>query len=135
MAKSNVLEISAVLEELKAQMAALAARIEKLEEGAAVQAAAPAPVPAVEAAPEAVVEAPEAIDMPVNGKASPAPAPQAEVPPAEEEGISEEVLIVISAAVAAFLGERAHIRQVRLIRTGAWAQEGRVSIQASHRLH
>lgn len=124
MARSNVLEISAVLEELKAQMAALAARIEKLE-GGAVQAAAPAPV----------VEAPQAIDTPVNGKPTPAPAAQVEVPPAVEEGISEEVLIVISAAVAAFLGERAHIRQVRLIRTGAWAQEGRVSIQASHRLH
>lgn len=134
MAKSNVLEVSAVLEGLKAQMAALAARIEKLE-GAAVLTAAPAPTPAVEAAPAPVVEEPQAIDTPVNGKPVPAPAPQAEVPPVVEEGISEEVLIAISAAVAAFLGERAHIRQVRLIRTGAWAQEGRVSIQASHRLH
>jgi len=50
------------------------------------------------------------------------------------EGISEEILLVISAAVAAFLGERAHIRQVRLTRSSAWAQQGRVSIQASHYL-
>ena len=47
----------------------------------------------------------------------------------------EEELIAISAAVAAYLGVRVHIRQIRLIGSRAWAQEGRVSIQASHRLH
>jgi methylmalonyl-CoA carboxyltransferase large subunit len=50
------------------------------------------------------------------------------------EPISEETLIAISAAVAAFLGERARIRKVRIISSPAWAQQGRVSIQASHRL-
>ncbi len=60
---------------------------------------------------------------------------QAAAPPEEPtEAISEETLLVISAAVAAFLGERAHIRQVRLVSSRAWAQEGRVSIQASHLL-
>lgn len=49
-------------------------------------------------------------------------------------GISEAELIAISAALGAYLGVRAHIRQVRLVSTAAWAQEGRVSIQASHRL-
>ena len=49
--------------------------------------------------------------------------------------ITEEELLAISAAVAAYLGVRAHIRQIRLISSRAWAQEGRVSIQASHRLH
>jgi methylmalonyl-CoA carboxyltransferase large subunit len=53
-------------------------------------------------------------------------------PPRSE--ISEEVMLVIAAAVAAYLGERAHIRVVRLVSTHAWAQQGRVSIQASHRL-
>ena len=48
-------------------------------------------------------------------------------------GISEEELLVVSAAIAAWLGVHAHIRQIRLIRTGAWAQQGRVTIQASHR--
>jgi methylmalonyl-CoA carboxyltransferase 12S subunit len=43
-------------------------------------------------------------------------------------------VLAISAAVAAYLGVRAHIRQIRLVSTGAWAQQGRVSIQASHRL-
>ena len=49
--------------------------------------------------------------------------------------LSEERLIAISAAVAAFLGERVRILQVRLIRSSAWAQQGRVSLQASHWLH
>jgi methylmalonyl-CoA carboxyltransferase large subunit len=58
-------------------------------------------------------------------------------PPAPQpvpEHISEETMLVIAAAVAAYLGERAHIRVVRLAPSQAWAQQGRVSIQASHRL-
>jgi methylmalonyl-CoA carboxyltransferase large subunit len=41
--------------------------------------------------------------------------------------------MVITAAVAAFLGERGHVRQVRLLHSDAWAQQGRVSVMASHR--
>ncbi len=52
-----------------------------------------------------------------------------------EGGISEQELLAITAALAAWLGVHAHIRQIRLIRTGAWAQQGRVTIQASHRLN
>jgi methylmalonyl-CoA carboxyltransferase large subunit len=48
--------------------------------------------------------------------------------------ITEEELLAISAALGAYLGVRAHIRQIRLVSTAAWAQQGRVSIQASHRL-
>jgi methylmalonyl-CoA carboxyltransferase large subunit len=71
--------------------------------------------------------------------AGPAVAPQANpqsaiANPQSEEGVSEEVLLVISAAVAAFLGKRARIRQVRLLGSAAWAQQGRVTIQASHAL-
>src|SRR5947208_2440543 len=55
-------------------------------------------------------------------------------PPIAPAGITEEELIAISAAIGAFLGVRAHIRQIRLVSTTAWAQQGRVSIQASHRL-
>ena len=44
-------------------------------------------------------------------------------------------LLVIAAAVAAFLGVRAHIRQVRLIQSSAWAQVGRATVHASHRVH
>jgi methylmalonyl-CoA carboxyltransferase large subunit len=50
------------------------------------------------------------------------------------DGLSEELLVVISAAVAAFLGKKPHIRQIRLLGSGAWAQQGRVTIQASHAL-
>ncbi len=59
------------------------------------------------------------------------PAPEARK---EQEGIPEEVILAISAAIAAFLGKRPRIRQIRLIGSGAWAQQGRVSIQASHAL-
>jgi len=41
---------------------------------------------------------------------------------------------VIGAAIAAYLGKRPHIRQIRLLRSDAWAQEGRTTIQASHAL-
>jgi methylmalonyl-CoA carboxyltransferase large subunit len=53
---------------------------------------------------------------------------------AADPGVSEETLLVIAAAVAAFLGKKPHIRQVRLVGTAAWAQQGRVTIQASHAL-
>jgi len=46
--------------------------------------------------------------------------------------VSEEDMIAISAAVAAFLGVRARIRQVRLVHSSAWAQVGRMGTHASH---
>src|SRR5262249_12450982 len=52
----------------------------------------------------------------------------------EPAGLSEELILVISAASAAFLGKKAPIRQIRLPGSAAWAQEGRVTIQASHAL-
>jgi len=45
---------------------------------------------------------------------------------------SEEDMLAISAAVAAFLGVRARIRQVRLLQSSAWAQVGRIGTHASH---
>jgi methylmalonyl-CoA carboxyltransferase large subunit len=42
--------------------------------------------------------------------------------------------MVLGAAVAAFLGKKAHIRRIQLIGSNAWAQQGRVTIQASHAL-
>lgn len=52
----------------------------------------------------------------------------------EAEDLSEELILAISAAIAAFLGKRPHIRQIRLLGAAAWAQQGRVTIQASHNL-
>jgi methylmalonyl-CoA carboxyltransferase 12S subunit len=103
-------EFSALL----ARIAELEERVGKLEaeRDAALSAAASALVPAPMPQPSLVI-----------GEAS----------PAAVEEISEEVLSVISAAVAAFLGLRVRVRQVRLRRSEAWAQQGRVSIMASHR--
>jgi methylmalonyl-CoA carboxyltransferase large subunit len=81
-----------------------------------------------------------------NGKAAaaPAPAPPAPVvaatvpkPPEIVEEVSPETIMVLTAAVAAFLGKRARIRGARLVRaapSNAWAQQGRVFVQASHNL-
>lgn len=70
--------------------------------------------------------------------AAAAPSRAVEVPaqepaPAEEE-ISEQTLAAISAAIAAYLGKRPRIRAIRLVSSPTWAQQGRVSIQASHRI-
>ena len=54
-------------------------------------------------------------------------------PPAEVE-ISEETLAALSAAIAAYLGKRPRIRAIRLLSSPTWAQQGRVTIQASHRI-
>jgi len=89
--------------------------------------AAPAPVAAAApASPPAQAPQPA-----VEKAAAPAPAPA----PAEE--VAPEIILVISAAVAAFLGKRARVRGARLVRTApssAWAQQGRVFVQASHNL-
>ncbi len=50
------------------------------------------------------------------------------------DALSEETILVIGAAIAAFLGKKAHIRQIQLLGSAAWAQQGRVTIQASHAL-
>ncbi|MBS1825448.1 MAG: hypothetical protein JST93_09020 [Acidobacteria bacterium] len=102
--ESQLLE---ALESLRKEVAALGARVAALE----------GPTQSAEGAtiPQPVAEAPAA-------------------PIEQEDAIPEEVLLVISAAIAAFLGKRPHIRQIRLIGSGAWAQQGRVSIQASHAL-
>ena len=49
-------------------------------------------------------------------------------------GTSEELIAIISATVAAFLGAKPHIRQISLVGGATWAQQGRVTIQASHAL-
>jgi methylmalonyl-CoA carboxyltransferase large subunit len=64
----------------------------------------------------------------LESRAAPASVP---VPPEE---LSEELLVVLGAAIAAYLGKKAPIRQVRLLSTAAWAQQGRLTIQASHAL-
>jgi methylmalonyl-CoA carboxyltransferase large subunit len=52
--------------------------------------------------------------------------------PSVVDSASEDIISVISAAVAAYLGVRPHIRQISLVGGTSWAQQGRVTIQASH---
>jgi methylmalonyl-CoA carboxyltransferase large subunit len=66
-----------------------------------------------------------------------APAPVAPPSPAVADEVTPEILMVLSAAVAAFLGKRARIRGARPAQpasSSAWAQQGRVYVQASHNL-
>jgi len=103
-----MVKVSHVLKELQAKIAVLEARNQELE--ARID----------------QLEHPRKTAVSALAPAAPAAPP--------EEPVSEEVMLVIAAAVAAYLGERAHIRVVRLAPSHAWAQQGRVSIQASHRL-
>jgi methylmalonyl-CoA carboxyltransferase 12S subunit len=50
------------------------------------------------------------------------------------EVLNEDMVLVISAAIAAFLGVKPPIRQIRLLDGAPWGQQGRVTIQASHTL-
>ncbi len=46
--------------------------------------------------------------------------------------VPEDVVLAVSAAIAAFFGHRAKVKQVHY-RTGqAWAQQGRVVVQGQH---
>ena len=111
--------VEILVAEIRAQLRDLAARVSRLE------------------AQRGVGQVPEGPQELVNAArispAKPAAAGQALSP--AKPVLSEDRLIAISAAVAAFLGERVRIRQIRLIRSNAWAQQGRVSVQASHWLH
>lgn len=120
---ASVESLQKALDALGAQMAELSARLEKLEAaGAAAPVAVAAPV--AEPAPQPVVEQPAAAAEAVK------PEP---VKPVDE--IGEDVLLALSAAIAAYLGKRPHIRAVRLLGSHAWAQQGRVFVQASHQLN
>jgi methylmalonyl-CoA carboxyltransferase 12S subunit len=115
---SNSNDLRATLQDILAQLANLAQRVSGLEELASMGGG---------------ESAPAAISHEVKARVSEAPPATSSV--AAAAGISEEEVLAISAALAAWLGVHAHIRQIRLIRTGAWAQQGRVIIQASHRLN
>jgi methylmalonyl-CoA carboxyltransferase 12S subunit len=110
MQKMTMKNLAELLEKVQAQLAVLSERVEQLEAGTAPQPASellPA-VPLIQAAPR-----PE---------------------PAKSE-LTEEEMLAVSAAIAAYLGTRVHIRQLRLLSSRTWAQQGRVSVQASHNVH
>ena len=104
----------AQLGELAAALKALEVRIEKLTERPST----PSPVVApVVAAPVAVV--------------AEAPRRSAEATP--------DILVVLAAAVTAFLGKRVRVRSAKQLQSpyeivNPWSQQGRVVVQASHNL-
>ncbi|MFN8191246.1 MAG: hypothetical protein U0R78_12570 [Nocardioidaceae bacterium] len=49
--------------------------------------------------------------------------------------VPEEVVLAISAAVAAFLGHRAKLKQVRYRSGAAWTQQGRAAVQGHQIMH
>ena len=51
-----------------------------------------------------------------------------------QEVVDEALILTISAAVAAYLGLKPRIRQIRLVSNPQWVQQGRATIQASHEL-
>jgi methylmalonyl-CoA carboxyltransferase 12S subunit len=56
-------------------------------------------------------------------------------PTNSEPKITPELLIIMSAAIAAYLGKNVRIRRARFISNqgpSSWSQLGRVSIQSSH---
>jgi len=53
----------------------------------------------------------------------------------EAAGVPEEVVIAISAAVAAYLGHRAKIKQLHYRTGAAYAQQGRAVVQGRHETH
>ena len=55
----------------------------------------------------------------------------------EQEKVTPETLVVIAAAVTAFLGKKVRIRSAKLLRqrvfgASAWAQQGRAAVHGSH---
>jgi len=55
----------------------------------------------------------------------------------EEEKITPELLMVMSAAIAAYLGKNVRIRRARFLDPqllNAWGQSSRVVVQSSHYL-
>jgi len=98
--------LAAVVRALRDEVARLADRVAALENGAPAAAAATAQHAARTAAQIA--------------------------PPEPAAELSEELILVISAAVAAYLGKKPYIRQIRLVTTPTWTHQGRVTIQGSH---
>jgi methylmalonyl-CoA carboxyltransferase large subunit len=67
-----------------------------------------------------------------------APAAKAAVQQKAEE-VTPEMLVVIAAAVTAFMGKKVRIRSAKMLQSpyeivNPWSQQGRVFVQASHNL-
>jgi len=65
-----------------------------------------------------------------------APVQAAVAPPEEKRRVTPDTLLVIAAAVTAFLGKKVRIRSAKMLYSNesfnAWSQQGRAVVQASH---
>jgi hypothetical protein len=100
------------------------ARIQKLE-ASLRQTPVPAPAAPPTAAPTPPPSTPAAV-----------PSPPAAT---RKEELSPDTLLLIAAAVTAYLGKKVRIRSTRMLQSpyeivNPWAQQGRVFVQASHNL-
>ena len=118
--------ISELRESTEERIRALATSLSAAEKRAAELSLPPVAVPAVVPAVKA-----EAV-VPVSKEA---------VHPEKEkaEEVTAEMLVVIAAAVTAFLGKKVRIRSARMLQSpyeivNPWSQQGRVFVQASHNL-
>jgi methylmalonyl-CoA carboxyltransferase 12S subunit len=109
------------------QLNGLISTVKTLEARVAELSQSPAMRPAVVPAPAVVAK--------LEG---PSPVSKSAVPSPEEE-VTPELLVVIAAAVTAFLGKRVRIRSAKMLQSpyeivNPWSQQGRVRVQASHNL-
>lgn len=119
---------SALRREMQSEIDALKRRIDEVGEPRSAERP---PVPPVTTNSPALVPA---AATKVESKTTPAAPPRPQ--PVEEE-VTPEILAIIAAAVAQFVGAGARIRATRAIplaQSSTWAQQGRVIIQASHNL-
>jgi hypothetical protein len=66
-----------------------------------------------------------------------AASPSAQSPVDQAKPVNPDILLIIAAAVSAFLGKKIRIRSARMLQSpyeiiNPWSQQGRVSVQASH---
>ena len=115
------LETERQLNALTGTLKALEARVAELSQPPAMRSAT-VPVPPLVTKLEAAV-----------------PAAKAALHPTKEEEVTPETLVVMAAAVTAFLCKRVRIRSAKMLQSpyeivNPWSQQGRVVVQASHNL-
>jgi methylmalonyl-CoA carboxyltransferase 12S subunit len=120
---SDLKQLAGTLESLRQELGRLGERVAALEAAVAPR------NPAIAGAPDGAGREPAQ-----QAAASAQSSVLAHASSSRSDGLDEEIVLVISAAIAAFLGKKAHIRQISLVGSGVWAQQGRVTIQASHAL-
>jgi methylmalonyl-CoA carboxyltransferase large subunit len=111
---ANGPSIEETLAAIREQLAVLTERVTALESTGE------RPAPAVVAQETAAAAANGPAPVPATGQV------------AVSEEISEETLLLLSAAIAAFLGKKPRIRQIRLVNSTTWSRQGRANIHASH---